>query len=181
MFLVDRPLSKTIGGETSYYRTFGKHVDLFFLRTVGTRPQGDRETYLAPTSWHTRSPHHLQLKQQTLSSFASAKLHIAPGTRRRRSLHQGACPFSLGDHPLQRSHLLPQQEGFAPSRAGQLQQSKQTSRDQVHGAPQLDRGRYDHHQPHLDQGPAERHLFFEDFFFGCTGKTLDIFLSLLFE
>ena len=76
----------------------------------------------------------------TSSSLPSATFHTAPATRRRRSLHQRACSFSLGGHPLQRSHLLRQQEGFAPSRAGQLQQSKQTPRDQVHGASQLDRG-----------------------------------------
>ena len=76
----------------------------------------------------------------TSSSLASATLHTALATRRRRSLHQGACTFSLGGHPLQRSHLLRRQEGFSPSSAGQLQQSKQTPRDQVHGAPRLDRG-----------------------------------------
>ena len=76
----------------------------------------------------------------TLSSLVSVTFYTASATRKRQSLHQGACTFSLGGHPLQRSHLLRQQEGFAPSRAGQLQQSKQTPRDQVHGAPRLDRG-----------------------------------------
>ena len=32
----------------------------------------------------------------TSSSLASAALHTTPATRRRRSLHQGACTFSLG-------------------------------------------------------------------------------------
>ena len=63
----------------------------------------------------------------TLSSLASATLHTAPATRRRQRLPQGACTFPLGGHLLQRSHLLRQQEGFAPSRA--LQQSKQTPRN----------------------------------------------------
>ena len=57
----------------------------------------------------------------TSSSLASSTLHTAPATRRRRSLHQGACTFSLGGYPLLRSYLLRQQEGFVPSRAGQLQ------------------------------------------------------------
>ena len=37
----------------------------------------------------------------TLSPLASATLHTAPATRRRRSLHQGVSTFSLGGHPLQ--------------------------------------------------------------------------------
>ena len=138
LFLLNRPPNKTIGGDTSYSRMFGKHVDLFFLWTIGTRPHGDRQAHSAPTSRHTQSPHHLQLKCNfELIGFSDAS---APATWRRRTLHQGACTFSLGGHPLQRSHLLRQQEGFALSRAGQVQQSKQTPRDQVHGAPQLDRG-----------------------------------------
>ena len=52
-----------------------------------------------------------------LNSLASATLHTPPATRRRRSLDQGACTFSLRGHPLQRSHFL-RHEGFAPSRAG---------------------------------------------------------------
>ena len=38
IFLLNRPPSKTIGGDTSYYRMFGKHVDLSFLPTLETRP-----------------------------------------------------------------------------------------------------------------------------------------------
>ena len=73
------------------------------------------------------------------SSLTSATLHTDLATRRRRSLHQGACTFSLGGHRLRRSHRL-RQEGFAPSRAEQLQHSKRKPRDRVHGAPRMDRG-----------------------------------------
>ena len=57
VFLLNRPPSKTIGGDTSYHRMFGKHVDLFFLWTTGTRPHGSRQAHLALTSRHTRSPY----------------------------------------------------------------------------------------------------------------------------
>ena len=64
VFLLNRPPSKTIGGDKSYYRMFGKHVDRFFLRTTGTRPHGGHQAHISLTSRHTRSPHPLQLKQQ---------------------------------------------------------------------------------------------------------------------
>ena len=92
--------------------------------------------------------------------------------------------FFLVGHPLQCLYLLRQQEGFAPTRAGKLQQSKQTRRDQVHRAPQLDRGCEARHQPRLDQGPAERHLPFDELFFDAPAKIsifLALSLSFLFE
>ena len=49
---LNHPPSKTIGGDTSYDRMFGKHVDLFFVWTVGARPYGDRQAHLAPTLRH---------------------------------------------------------------------------------------------------------------------------------
>ena len=79
------------------------------------------------------------VKTATSSPLASATPHTAPATRKRRSLHQEAYTFVLGGHPFQRSHLLRQQEGFASSRAGQLQKSKQIPCDRIHGALQLDR------------------------------------------
>ena len=60
VFLLNRPPSKTIGGDTSYDRTFGKHVDLFFLWTIGTRPHGDRQLRGTPDlliSYSSRSKH----------------------------------------------------------------------------------------------------------------------------
>ena len=55
-----QPSAKQIvGGDTSYSKMFGKHVDVFFLWTIGTRPHEDRQPHLARTSRHTRSPDHL--------------------------------------------------------------------------------------------------------------------------
>ena len=48
-FLPDRPPSKTIGGDTSYYRMFGKHADLFFRRTFETRLHGGCQAHLGLT------------------------------------------------------------------------------------------------------------------------------------
>ena len=53
VFLANCPPSTTIGGDTSYYRMFRKHVDLLFLQTFGTYPHGDRQAHLALTSRHT--------------------------------------------------------------------------------------------------------------------------------
>ena len=46
VFILNRPPSKTIGGDTSYNRMFSKHVDLFFLCTIGTRLHGDHQPHL---------------------------------------------------------------------------------------------------------------------------------------
>ena len=64
VFLLNRLPSKTIGGDTSYYRMLNRHVDLFFLQATGTRPHGGRQAHLMLTSQHARSPHQLQSKQQ---------------------------------------------------------------------------------------------------------------------
>ena len=37
VFLLNRLPNETISGETPYNRTFGKHTDLSFLRTIGAR------------------------------------------------------------------------------------------------------------------------------------------------
>ena len=37
VFLPNRLPNKAIGGDTPYYRMFGKHADLCFLRTIGAR------------------------------------------------------------------------------------------------------------------------------------------------
>ena len=58
---------------------------------------------------------------------------------------------------LKRPRLLQQQGGFASSEARQLQRSKQTPRDQVRGAAQLNHRRETRHRPRLDQEPAERY------------------------
>ena len=59
----------------------------------------------------------------TPSSLASATLHKAPATRRRRGLCQRACTSSLGSRPRQHQHHLRQQGGAGSniSGAGQLQ------------------------------------------------------------
>ena len=43
MFMLNHPPSNTIGGGMSFNRMFSKYVDLFFLRTAGTRPHGGRQ------------------------------------------------------------------------------------------------------------------------------------------
>ena len=80
VFLLNRPPSKTIGGDTSYHRKFGKHVDLFFL-IIGTGPHRDRQAHLAPTSRPTRSPHHLMSKQQLQAHWLQRRFiqHRQPG------------------------------------------------------------------------------------------------------
>ena len=60
-FLLDRLPNKTIGGDMSYYRMFGKYVGLSFPRPIGTSPYGGHQVHL---SRRTRSPHHLQSQQQ---------------------------------------------------------------------------------------------------------------------
>ena len=52
VFLLSRPPSKTISGNKSCYRMLGKHMDLFFLRTIGTRALGDRQAHVAPPDRH---------------------------------------------------------------------------------------------------------------------------------
>ena len=52
VFLLNRPPNKTIGGDTQYSKMFGKHVDLFFLRAIGTRSNGDRQAQQAPAERH---------------------------------------------------------------------------------------------------------------------------------
>ena len=64
VFLLNCPLSKSIGGNTSYYKMFSKHVDLLFFQTIGTRPHEGRQANLVLTSRHIRFPLHLQSKQQ---------------------------------------------------------------------------------------------------------------------
>ena len=65
VFLLNRPPSETIAGDTSYYyRMFGKHTNISFLRNARTRPDGDRQAHLALASRHTRSRHHLQSQQE---------------------------------------------------------------------------------------------------------------------
>ena len=100
-----------------------------------TRPPVLPGDYWYPSRWRPSSTYGanfaaypisslLTAETVTLSSLVSATLYTAPATRRRRSLHQGACTFSLWGHQLQRSHLLRQQESFTSSRAVQLQHSK---------------------------------------------------------
>ena len=54
------------------------------------------------------------------SSLASATLHTALTTRRRRYVHQEVCTIPLGKDRPQRPYFLRQQRGFSPSGAGQL-------------------------------------------------------------
>ena len=54
VFLLNRPQNNTLGGDTSFHRMFGKHVDL--LRTIGTRPHRGRKANLALPLGHTRYP-----------------------------------------------------------------------------------------------------------------------------
>ena len=135
VFLLNRPPNKTIGGDTSYYRMFGRHVDMSFLRTIGTRSHGDHQAHLALTLRHTRSLNHLQPQQHLRAHWLQRRFieHRQPGEGK-------ICirEHVLFSDPFQRPHLLRQQRGFAPNRVGQLQQSKQTSRDQVLGAARLD-------------------------------------------
>ena len=63
-FLLHYPPNKIIGGDTPYYRVFVKRINLSFLRAIGTHPSQGRQAHIAVTSWHTRSPHHLQSQQQ---------------------------------------------------------------------------------------------------------------------
>ena len=75
IFLLNRPPSKTAGGDKSYDRMFSKLVDLFYLWTIGIRPHEDRQPYLTPTPWHTRSPHHLHSRNSNnfeIISFSDA-------------------------------------------------------------------------------------------------------------
>ena len=138
VILLNRPPRKTIGGATSYYGMFGKHVDLSFLRR-DTYTWGPSSASCAKVAAHpiSSSP---TVETATLSLLASATLHTAPATRRRGSQHQGACIFSLEGHPPQRQHLLRLQGGFPRSGAGQLQQSKQTPHEKVLRAARLDHG-----------------------------------------
>ena len=106
VFRLKRPPSKTVGGHTSYYKTFGKHVDIFFVCTIWTRLNEDRQAHLAITSRHIRSFSSPTVETATSSSSTSATLHTAPAASKRRGLHQGAYTFSLGGHPLQRPCLL---------------------------------------------------------------------------
>ena len=64
MFLFNCPPRKPIGCDTSYYRMYVKHADLSFLRTIGTRPHGGRQAYVALTSRYTRFSHYLQPQKQ---------------------------------------------------------------------------------------------------------------------
>ena len=64
VFLLNRPPSKTFGGDTSYNRMFDKHADRLFLWNTKIHPHGGRQAHLALRSRHTRSPYHLQSKQQ---------------------------------------------------------------------------------------------------------------------
>ena len=63
-FLLSRPPCKPIGGDTSYYMMFSKHVNLFVFRIIGTRPHGGRQAHLALTLPHIRFSHHLRRKHQ---------------------------------------------------------------------------------------------------------------------
>ena len=140
VFLINRPPSKTIGGDTSYNRISGKHADIFFLWPIGTRPHGVRQAHLALNSRHIRSRHDLHNRNSNFEPISFSDASCSTGNPEKATSTSGSMHFLSGGHPLQCSHLLRQQEAFAPSRAGQLQQSKQTPSDQVHGAPQLDRG-----------------------------------------
>ena len=140
VFLLNRPPSKTIGGDTSYNKMFGKHADFCFLWPIGTRPYGVRQAHLTLTSRHTRSRHHLHNRNSNFEPIGFSDASYSTGNPEKATSTSGSIHFLSGGHPLQCSYLLRQQEAFASSRAGQLQQSKQTPSDQVHGAPQLDRG-----------------------------------------
>ena len=128
VFLLISPPSKIIGGDKSYNKMSGKHVDLFFLRTTGTRPHGGRQAHPR----QLRGTPDLLIAYTRNSNFdliGFSDASYSTGNPKKAESISRRMPFSLGGHPLQRSHPLRQQEGFAPSRAGQLQQSKQTPRD----------------------------------------------------
>ena len=46
VFLLNRQLNNIIGGDTPYYRMFGKHADLSFLRTIWGRDFVHNEGHL---------------------------------------------------------------------------------------------------------------------------------------
>ena len=73
----------------------GKRLNLSFLWTIGTRRHGVRQAHRAlrfashPVYTSTTVATNLQAHR------LPATLHTAPGTRRRRSLYQAVCSFSL--------------------------------------------------------------------------------------
>ena len=120
VFLLNRPPSKTIGGDTSYNRISGKHADIFFLWPIGTRPHGVRQAHLALNSRHIRSRHDLHNRNSNFEPISFSDASCSTGNPEKATSTSGSMHFLSGGHPLQCSHLLRQQEAFAPSRADQL-------------------------------------------------------------
>ena len=62
-FLLNRLPNKSIGGDTPYYRVFGKNADLSFLGNTDTHLPGGSQAHFALPARLTRFPHHLHPQQ----------------------------------------------------------------------------------------------------------------------
>ena len=184
-FIADyyHPPNKTIGGDTSYFKIFRKHVGLSFPSIVGSRLLADLPLISRQHPFSTPST----TATSTSSSSASAALHVALATRRGQDQFQEPCTFSLGSHPLQRPHLLRQPQTnrvlLLPGQGSYISRSKHFAikflglRDWIMDEKEV------HHRPRLNSELAERHLLLEELFLDEPTKissVLSFFLSFSF-
>ena len=96
VFLLNRPPSKTIDGDTSYNRMSGKHADIFFLWPIGTRPHGVRQAHLALNSRHIRSRHDLHNRNSNFEPVSFSDASCSTGNSEKATSKSGSMHFLSG-------------------------------------------------------------------------------------